>query len=377
MNIPMIPETSKNKMILSLVCLSIIILIFFFGLWPFNINPPNKVVWLKNEPGVRFSGPGHIYSPTNLGNDFFNRYISLEIWLRPEADPDNRYFRILSFWDGNQQEVFLIGQFKDELFLQVRSHDPKVTKGFRERGKEQTLFQGRKVLVTLTSSPEGTFLFENGLLSKTFPGLFLLEDWQEIGGKLILGNSPVGTSFWEGDILGLAFYNRPLSSGEVQRHYIYWIRGDNEALKGSRGLTALYPFNEQSGEKINNQANGTNPLLKPPVFHPLKKVILEWPTIDYMRSFSFYEDMLVNIFGFIPLGFFLSLWLYYFTSLTSTKSLILTSVLGFLISLTIDLAQVYLPGRDSSASDVLFNIIGTVIGLAVLRFFIIIKEKSF
>ena len=71
--------------------------------------------------------------------------------------------------------------------------------------------------------------------------------------------------------------------------------------------------------------------------------------------------------GFIPLGFFLALWLLRFTRLSSPAAFVLTFLLGTLISLGIELGQVYLPTRDSSASDLIFNSLGTLIGIGLLH----------
>ena len=63
--------TEINKKNLSFICWFIFVIIVIFGLWPFNLNPFNQVFWLKEVPGVRFSGPGHLYSAGSL-SDFFS-----------------------------------------------------------------------------------------------------------------------------------------------------------------------------------------------------------------------------------------------------------------------------------------------------------------
>ena len=53
---PMTTVTEINKKPLGFICLSILILMLLFGLWPFNLNPVNHVFWLNEKPGVRFTG---------------------------------------------------------------------------------------------------------------------------------------------------------------------------------------------------------------------------------------------------------------------------------------------------------------------------------
>jgi VanZ family protein len=322
---------------------------------------------LKEEPGVRFSGPGHLYSTGSLSDLFSARSLSLECWLRPAAEPNNRLPHILSFWDGRRQEVFLLGQWKNALAIRVRTSRPDVPRGYRERGKDQVLVKNRMVFITLTSSPEGTTLYLDGARVKEFPGFPLLEDEPAGPSVLVLGNSAIGKSYWEGNLLGLALYSRGLSDREVRENHSSWIQRDYGSLKSGPGLIGLYPFNEGKGERIGNRTSDSYPLLIPAIFHPLQKIVLEWPTKEQLKRRSFHLDVAVNILGFIPLGFFFALWLLRFTRLSAPGAGAATLLLGALLSLGIELTQVYLPTRDSSAGDLIFNILGTLTGIILLR----------
>ena len=167
--------TRRNKNVLNFICLSIILVILLFGLWPFNLNPPNEVFWLGEGPGVRINGPGHLFSLQALSRDFPDRNISLELWLCPAAKPNNRLPQIFSLWDRTLSDIFLIGQWKDSLILRTRSLHSNAAKGYRERGSGHALIKDQKVFLTLTSSPEDTRLYHNGIQVKVFPGYPLLE----------------------------------------------------------------------------------------------------------------------------------------------------------------------------------------------------------
>jgi VanZ family protein len=359
--------TEINKKTLRFICWSILILIALFGLWPFNLNPVNQVFWLKDEPGVRFTGPGHLYGTGSLSDFFSNRPVSLECWLRPAAEPNNRLPHILSFRDGRRQEVFLLGQWKDALAIRVRTSRADIPRGYRERGKGQVLVKNRVVFITLTSSPEESTLYVDGARVQEFPGFPLLESRPAGPSVLVLGNSPTGKGYWEGDLLGLALYSRTLSDQEVRQNHLHWMQRDYQSLKSGPGLIGLYPFNEGKGERIGNLASDSCPLLKPAVFHPRQKVILEWPTKEQLKRRGFYQDLAVNILGFIPLGYFLALWLLRFSRLSAPGAGAATLLLGALLSLGIELTQVYLPTRDSSAGDLIFNILGTLTGIMLLQ----------
>ena len=182
----------------------------------------------------------------------------MELWLRPAAKPNNRLPQIFSLWDGTLPDLFLIGQWKDSLVLRTRSLHSKAARGYRERGSGHTLIKDQKIFLTLTSSPEGTRLYQNGKQVKEFPGYPLLEDVPPGKGAFILGNSSIGKSYWEGRIYGLALYNRVLSNQEVIKIIPVGCRGTYQKLKSTSGLIGLYTFGEGKGERINNLAADLN-----------------------------------------------------------------------------------------------------------------------
>jgi VanZ family protein len=373
---PRVPFIGAFKRLLPLICLTVLVIILVAGLWPFNPNPANQVHWMPATPGVHINSPGFLYSHDDIMSLFSTGGISLELWLSPAEEPNNRLPYLLSLWDGKRQEVFLLGQWKDGLAIRVRSRNPKAMRGYRERGCSAILGKGKEVLLTLTSSPEGTVVFLQGKRVKDIPGFYLFEDRTERQGRIIVGNSGDGRHSWEGRIKGLALYNQALSPEEAARHFVGWQGRDLHKLKSAPGLVALYPFTEGRGPWVADFTGKTAPFYKPEFFHPLQKVILEWPGKESLQRIGFYEDMAVNILGFIPLGFFLALWLVNFTRLTPACILFLTFLCGSLLSLAIELSQVFLPGRDSSASDFVFNIVGTIIGIFLFRRTIFNTERS-
>ena len=287
--------------------------------------------------------------------------------LRPAEEPSKRLPHILSLWDGRPQEVFLIGQWRDSPAIRVRTKDPDIIRGYRERGKRGTLIKNRVVFLTLTSSPRGTTLYVDGARVAEFPDFPLLDDPPAARSVLVVGNSAIGKSWWDGDLLGLALYSRVLTDLEVRQNYLRWVKKDYQALKTVSGLIGLYPFNEGKGEWARNMASEAHSLHLPTAFHPLQKIVLKWPAKVEFRRWGFYQDVAVNILGFIPLGFFLTLWLLRFTRLPTVGAGSLTLLFGALTSLGIELTQAYLPTRNSSATDLVFNTLGTLIGIVLLR----------
>ena len=86
--------------------------------------------------------------------------------------------------------------------------------------------------------------------------------------------------------------------------------------------------------------------------------------------------MRINILGFVPLGyfFFLVFSLYSQTMKTPAWRLIIPAILGgIIVSLIIETLQVYLPTRHSSVTDLIFNTIGSELGIIFALIFIRLK----
>jgi glycopeptide antibiotics resistance protein len=99
--------------------------------------------------------------------------------------------------------------------------------------------------------------------------------------------------------------------------------------------------------------------------------VLIGPWDDFQWTSSYFSDVIINLVGFIPLGFFMSLFLSKVAGIHFWKTnLLLTITICFIISLCIELIQVYLPTRSSQLSDLFLNTLGGGLGaLLVNRLF--------
>ena len=80
-------------------------------------------------------------------------------------------------------------------------------------------------------------------------------------------------------------------------------------------------------------------------------------------SWSLWRDVGLNIVGFVPVGF---VFCAYFHSVKRVRfTALLVIGIGFLLSLTIELSQGFLPNRDSGVSDIVTNTTGTMMGVAL------------
>lgn len=357
---------------LGVSCLAIAMVIVVAGLWPFDFRPENKVNWLRDRDGVRFYGRGIIFSdPADKDSQrllFNGGPITLEIWLQSEIEPNSYLPCILSLYDGNESEEFFLGQWKSSLILRTKVLDRKSKRPFREVGVGNALPKGQSRFIAITSDEKGTCIYVDGRLEKTSPNFSIIPENRSASKQIILGNSPRGKDHWLGNISGLAIYKRLLTAEQVFDHFQNWVSGKRPSPSKEENPVAIYLFDERAGTRIQDQINRYD-LLMPPRFKTPQREILVPPWRDLRLNLSYFRDIMTNIFGFIPFGFFFLAYLYERRIRSGLNLSLLSIFAGGLLSLTIELIQVYLPDRNSQLMDVFTNTIGTALGAILFHFY--------
>jgi hypothetical protein len=97
----------------------------------------------------------------------------------------------------------------------------------------------------------------NGALVRISPSFRLSS--RDLTGQLIVGNHPLVDNGWQGQVKGLAVYNRELIAAEVLQHYEAWTTNHQAEIKNENPV-ALYLFNEGMGNVVHNQMNSETDL---------------------------------------------------------------------------------------------------------------------
>jgi VanZ family protein len=289
---------------------------------------------------------------------FKDKSITIEIWVHPAAEPsDVGIGRMVTLYDGQKPDVLLLGQWKSHLIIQSRD--------YREVGLDGLLAPYTDQFITVTSGAGETSIYINGKHEKTYPNHKLLSAFTGTPFRLILGNSATGESHWTGYLSGLAIYNRTLTPDEVVRSYQDWMNKGNPSASVDNGCIALYPFDERKGTIVHNHTGNNNQLTIPEVFTPLRHIVLSPPWHDLRWDLSSIQDVTTNIVGFIPFGFFCAAFLCKVKRRGKSAIYLNAALIGLGFSLAIELLQVYIPTRYSQLTDVICNLTGTIIGIAV------------
>jgi hypothetical protein len=180
-----------------------------------------------------------------------------------------------------------------------------------------------------------------------------------------LGNSVYGRSSWKGEIYGLAFYGYALADNEVSGHFHRWSGSGNFNFAGEDQPAILYFFDERGGNTALDHSGNNHPLNIPSKMSVLDQKILatEWKRLD-LNSRSL-QDMVVNLIGFIPLGFVLLATFYKAGPYPKKHGFLITIAICFTVSLAIEILQAWIPSRSSDSLDLMLNTLGGFIGAMI------------
>ncbi len=370
----------RNKAVLTIIFFGMVVGFLVIGLWPLDFSPGNLVWWSKDGRGLYFQGRttgskyssgGVIYtrSPLDLPkhSSINKASLTIELWLRAATATKTGTGQIFSLCDGFDHEQLFIYQWKSHMIIFRRFSKTQSQHGDRKVGVRDVLKGGATHFITITSNGTGVAAYMDGKLVEIFRHISFLEGDKNFSGKtLLLGNSLDATRSWSGDIFGIGLYARAFTGAEVERNYHWWKQGRGEKTPFASDAIAVYRFERQRGRIIQNIAGPPNPLYMPRHLR-FKDKFLGLPELPYRSAGSFIKDGLVNIVGFIPLSFFLLLWLRGFQFHTRSKVYVIAVISGFLVSLGIELIQGYMPCRDSSLVDLVNNTLGAILGVILFH----------
>ena len=344
--------------IIEAACICTLGALLVAGLWPFHV-PKNDVSWVVQGDGLYFGNHGAIISASSFLPQPDKASGTIEIWLEPSLLRGDH--TILSF-DGSAHSgvPFSLRQINDALIVEQDNEDMNGHSWTAWSVVNGAFRRGKPVFASIVLAPRHTTVYIDGVFSRDFS---IGDSWNNLTGRLVIANSPSSNDSWSGKIKGMAIYNRQLTEGEVLEHYESWTKTSRPDYTHDQAPLALYRFNEHAGDTAHNTFNPGIDLKIPTRYFVLHSACLESIWRSYHPSWSYWEDVTLNVVGFIPFGFFATA---YFSSVRQLRgAAAITVVLGFLISLAIEVLQAFLPTRDSSMSDLITNTLGTA-GGAVL-----------
>jgi hypothetical protein len=254
-------------------------------------------------------------------------------------------------------------QWRDTLLIRKDYRDTKNRLKTAEVDLDHGFLPGEPVTFTITASPEGSVAYRNGVRAAGTTRMGLT--CADFAGQLVLGDSAVIDNGWRGKIVDLIIYERELTPSEIASKYAGW--NDTKIVRdagGDQQVVAHYTFTEGSGQHVHGQPAGAPDLYIPEIFKVPHKKMLMWPWEESHDKRDF-RDISTNILGFVPFGFVCMAYLKW--NRNARHATIVTILCGAAISLTIEIVQEYIPGRDSGILDIFTNTLGTFLGALLFR----------
>jgi len=351
---PFGPRGPKLKRILIATCVVVLVATLAAGLWPFSFREKNNVSWNGSGGGLHFDDPGMVVSDGKFQGLSSDQGRSIELWIKPDSSWEAS--TILSFYVPKTRPVLQVRQSGDDLvFTSARGVQDKPNK-LRNIFVDHAFRRNEAVLITLCSTASNLEIYVNAALKKSVSGLQMRsEDFQ---GTLLVANAPYGNLSWKGEYRGLAFYDHTMRADVIKEHYATWQRAPTAIAQ--QNPSTLYLFDEEAGKRIRNQGKAGPDLIIPTNYTIPEPEFLVPFWKEYTPTWAYAKDLAINVFGLVPLGFcFAALFAWFSGPQRSWRYVV---ILGFVVSLTIELIQAFMPTRFSGTTDLISNTAGAALG---------------
>jgi len=344
----------------------ILLITLVFGLDPKGYDFHNHVSRHPGSPGLHFDKYGFAY--TDLSNKVREAIsgtngFSLVLTLKPKSFEQEGFNHIFSIYAGKDQNQLIVGQWYSHIIV-MNGDDYDHRRKTARIEAEIPIGSAQPFFFAVTTGEMGTGLFIDGK-EVSFDADLVLKIPAGAGPKLILANSVYGKHSWQGDIIGLAVYNKDLSVEDIALQYQALTEGKYAEAAGKETPVLLYFFDEKQGPRVFNYGDDDTQLLIPDSATPIKKIILARPLSGAGWHRNFLLDVILNLIGFIPLGFALAAVFADYGGYSEKRILLQTVLCCFTVSLTIEILQAWMPSRSSQSLDLILNTFGALIGAVV------------
>jgi VanZ family protein len=341
----------------------VFLIVLFFGLNPKGYDFSNHVTRTADGPGIRFEKYGTAYAqlsagmPDRVGN---SEGFSILLVFQSGRLDNNGSGHILTIHAGEDRNQLVVWQW----FSHIIAMNDTDYSHRRKIGRVSAKIPSSppdQIFLALTTGEKGTCLYFDGKIVTSNHSL-RLDVPTGIQSTLVLGNSVYGDSPWLGSISGLALFDRDLPPAVIASLYNSWAKKRSLIDVGNENPLLHYLFDEKEGTEIIDRAGGSTPLIIPARATPLRKEFLAATSIDSGSMVRLTRDAIINLMGFIPLGFLLTALLIRLVGTSEKRAMIHTVLLCFTVSLAIEVFQAWIPSRSSQSLDLILNTAGAWMG---------------
>ena len=358
---------SENKVWLILTVVMVLIAIFF-GLRPRAWFIVNDLQPLPDKRGIHFHGSGIAFVENlRLDRRLLNQGpFTIEMAVTPERIEMWGSKPLLVLHDGADNRQLIILQYNQSLIIMngddynYRQRRPRIV------GRD-VLSNAENLHVVVTSGEQGTHLYVNGIKAAGRKDWRLSIPNQAKPLQLVIGNNIYARLGWTGSVHGLAILKEAISADLAMRHHDRWAAGKKFDYLKAADTMLLYTFEEKSDHAFFDKSGNNHTLEVPVHLKALQKIFLVLPDKDFHLNQAVVKDMLINVLGFIPIGMVFYGFLQRFFGLNAKFHLLTAITLCVLLSISIEIAQAWIPIRTSSLTDLVLNTLGGWLGAEGMR----------
>lgn len=335
----------KIQAVLAFVIISIVTLTF--GLVSRGSFDKNWIEYNQVESNTFIGEHGYVIgryqNQYTLKPDHTLMRFDLQLTMHEQLGPK---FRVLLFiGEDCTSQPLIFGQWRTQLIIMQGCDFANQTKQVRMSTDVAEYLDMKTNISILIGRDQNKILVNNSIAISKVGEIYIAPD-SNTTSLILIGNTPNGQYGWKGSISSLAISQESETTGLTSE-----IRNFQ-----------FNTFNE-NGE-IHDASATSIPLTRPPIGRFLNPARLEYePIAEIFKNQP--NDAFINLVGFFPMGFVSAL---FFCSVFRLRfgTLLLTSVITTcIISLTIELAQVYVAGRKSHLHDVILNSLGGILGYVI------------
>lgn len=343
-----------------LLLAAITLFMLWAGLDPKGYRFRNEVEWVENGGGLRFGRFGRVETEPFLTREqaatLNAQGFAVELTFEPPRKWDSGFRVLAAFHSGTDASQLIIGQWREHLIL-MNGDDYSHVRRTPRLTADTTPFLPGPLTLVINRTTNRTSLFLNGELISASPKLQLALPAAPEAGRLTLGNTANASLPWRGVIREFALVGRPMTATEIRAR----AKTPVNAARPPDDALLFYRFTPASGVTVSSQGSLPVQLAIPPRLFALGPRFLLGSLAAATPRNLLAIDSIVNFIGFMPFGAALALLLR-----AARQGRIRAGLVAILASLAfsfiIELAQAWMPPRDSSLRDLLLNTAGGFLG---------------
>ncbi len=357
-----------KRLVFSVIICLLASCLLFFGLQPKGGRVAHRPLFLPEVEAVRFLPSSMAYVDALCIPDKFKDLsaFTFHIIFAPDNFELKGFRPILTIHDGRDAKQLTVWNWGRSIIV-MNGDDYDGRKKWPRVASANQLQAGSPTLLSVVSSSEGTSLYLDGVLVSKKLHWRLNAPLDGAKSTLIMGNSMYGVHGWLGKLFAVQFSAEVCTPEQIAASYRSWKMTGH--LHGDVAESLFYyEFSDDAGGIIRDlSVNGNDlvlsesPLLFKRYFFQRSK--------QNVRSQYFRKDALRNLFGFVPWGVVVSLWLGCFWVFRPFFHCVVVTASGFALSFCIELAQAWIPGRASSLVDLFHNTLGSFLGCLLVMAF--------